>query len=69
MHVGLRSPHAVDQYSVRSLWTLNSAIKSGGHNPNNGFASIQDGLLVSTKNLDQVAPSPLHWMELQCMLA
>lgn len=22
--------------------------------PNNGFASIQDGLLVSTKNLDQV---------------
>ncbi|CAI7596704.1 unnamed protein product [Penicillium glandicola] len=30
------------------------AIKSGGHNPNNGFASIQDGVLVSTKNLDQV---------------
>ncbi|KAJ5109473.1 hypothetical protein N7456_006148 [Penicillium angulare] len=30
------------------------AVKSGGHNPNNGFASIQDGLLISTKNLDQV---------------
>lgn len=30
------------------------AVKSGGHMPNNGFASIQDGLLVSTKNLDQV---------------
>ncbi|KAL4897509.1 hypothetical protein BDV59DRAFT_45786 [Aspergillus ambiguus] len=30
------------------------AVKSGGHMPNNGFASIQDGILVSTKNLDQV---------------
>lgn len=30
------------------------AIKSGGHNANNGFASIQDGLLISTKNLNQV---------------
>jgi FAD/FMN-containing dehydrogenase len=30
------------------------AVKSGGHMPNNGFASIEDGLLVSTKNLDQV---------------
>jgi FAD/FMN-containing dehydrogenase len=30
------------------------AVKSGGHMPNNGFASIQDGLLVSTKNLDHV---------------
>lgn len=30
------------------------AVKSGGHMPNNGFASIQDGLLISTKNLDQV---------------
>ncbi|OQE35155.1 hypothetical protein PENCOP_c014G08082 [Penicillium coprophilum] len=34
------------------------AIKSGGHNPNNGFSSIQDGLLVSTKNLDQVDYNP-----------
>lgn len=30
------------------------AVKSGGHMPNNGFASIQDGILVSTKNLNQV---------------
>ncbi|KAJ5698091.1 hypothetical protein N7462_000096 [Penicillium macrosclerotiorum] len=30
------------------------AVKSGGHMPNNGFASIQDGLLISTKNLDSV---------------
>ncbi|KAJ5121031.1 FAD linked oxidase N-terminal [Penicillium bovifimosum] len=34
------------------------AIKSGGHMPNNGFASIQDGLLISTKNLDQVDYNP-----------
>jgi FAD/FMN-containing dehydrogenase len=30
------------------------AVKSGGHNPNNGWASIEDGLLISTKNLNQV---------------
>jgi FAD/FMN-containing dehydrogenase len=30
------------------------AVKSGGHMPNNGFASIEGGLLISTKNLDQV---------------
>lgn len=30
------------------------AVKSGGHMPNNGFASIQDGILVSTKELNQV---------------
>ncbi|GIK04265.1 hypothetical protein Aspvir_008344 [Aspergillus viridinutans] len=34
------------------------AVKSGGHMPNNGFASIQDGLLISTKNLDQVIYNP-----------
>lgn len=34
------------------------AVKSGGHMPNNGFASIEDGLLISTKNLDQVFYSP-----------
>lgn len=34
------------------------AVKSGGHMPNNGFASIQDGLLISTKNLDQVFYDP-----------
>ncbi|KAH6887749.1 FAD binding domain-containing protein [Thelonectria olida] len=30
------------------------AVKSGGHNPNNYFASIKDGPLISTKKLDQV---------------
>ncbi|OGM41709.1 FAD dependent oxidoreductase [Aspergillus bombycis] len=30
------------------------AVKSGGHMPNNGFASIQDGLLITTQNLDNV---------------
>lgn len=34
------------------------AVKSGGHMPNNGFASIQDGLLISTENLDQVIYNP-----------
>lgn len=30
------------------------AVKSGGHNPNNHFASIDGGPLISTKNLNQV---------------
>ncbi|KAK2739637.1 hypothetical protein FQN55_009373 [Onygenales sp. PD_40] len=30
------------------------AVKSGGHMPNPGFASISEGILISTKNLDQV---------------
>ncbi|KAJ9194128.1 putative FAD dependent oxidoreductase [Paecilomyces variotii] len=30
------------------------AVKSGGHMPNNGFASIQNGILISMQNLDQV---------------
>lgn len=30
------------------------AVKSGGHNPNNGFASIDDAPLLSTKKLDEV---------------
>jgi FAD/FMN-containing dehydrogenase len=30
------------------------ATKSGGHMPNNGFASIDNGLLILTKNLDDV---------------
>ncbi|KAL3446009.1 hypothetical protein BJX65DRAFT_138031 [Aspergillus insuetus] len=34
------------------------AVKSGGHMPNNGFASIQDGLLISTRRLDQVIYNP-----------
>lgn len=34
------------------------AVKSGGHMPNNGFASIQDGVLIATKNLNQVVYNP-----------
>ncbi|GKT42803.1 putative FAD-linked oxidoreductase [Colletotrichum spaethianum] len=30
------------------------AIKSGGHNPNNYFSSVQDGPLISTKGLNEV---------------
>lgn len=30
------------------------AVKSGGHMPNAGFASVQDGVLISTKNLNQI---------------
>ncbi|PVI06638.1 FAD-binding domain-containing protein [Periconia macrospinosa] len=30
------------------------AVKSGGHNPNKGFASVQGGPLISTKNLNEV---------------
>jgi FAD/FMN-containing dehydrogenase len=34
------------------------AVKSGGHMPNIGFASIQDGLLILTKNLNDVIYNP-----------
>ncbi|KAF2181590.1 FAD-binding domain-containing protein [Zopfia rhizophila CBS 207.26] len=34
--------------------TENFAIKSGGHNPNNYFASVEGGPLISTQKLDQV---------------
>lgn len=34
------------------------AVKSGGHMPNQGFASIQDGLLILTKNLNDVVYNP-----------
>lgn len=30
------------------------AVKSGGHNPNNYFASVDGGPLISTKHLDEV---------------
>ncbi|PLB53475.1 FAD dependent oxidoreductase [Aspergillus steynii IBT 23096] len=45
---------------VKELHNFNTsfAVKSGGHMPNNGFASIQDGLLVSTKNLNDVVYNP-----------
>ena len=29
-------------------------MKSGGHNPNNNFASVQDGPLISTAALNEV---------------
>ncbi|KAI0400224.1 FAD binding domain-containing protein [Xylaria palmicola] len=35
------------------------AIKSGGHNPNNYFASIDGAPLISTKKLDQVILDPV----------
>ncbi|KAI2615267.1 FAD-binding domain-containing protein [Hypoxylon sp. NC1633] len=34
--------------------TENFAIKSGGHNPNNGWSSVQGGPLISTQKMDQV---------------
>ncbi|KFY23287.1 hypothetical protein V493_05951 [Pseudogymnoascus sp. VKM F-4281 (FW-2241)] len=34
------------------------AVKSGGHMPNNGFASIANGVLISTRNLNQVVYNP-----------
>lgn len=34
------------------------AVKSGGHNPNAGFSSIQDGPLISTKYLNEVTFDP-----------
>lgn len=43
-----------DLHDVETLF----AVQSGSHMPNNGFASIQDGLLISTKNLNQVFYHP-----------
>lgn len=35
------------------------AVRSGGHNPNQGWASVdQTGLLIDTVNLDQIKLSP-----------
>ncbi|PLB51549.1 FAD-binding domain-containing protein [Aspergillus steynii IBT 23096] len=34
------------------------AVKSGGHNANEGFSSIKDGLLISTKKLNKVIYNP-----------
>jgi FAD/FMN-containing dehydrogenase len=41
---------------VKALLTNNEtfAIKSGGHNPNNYFASVDGGPLISTENLNEV---------------
>lgn len=38
--------------------TEDFAVKSGGHNPNNYFASVEDGPLISTQKLDQVILDP-----------
>lgn len=45
---------------VRLLHTTDDffAVKSGGHMPNDGFNSIQDGVLISTQNLNQVVYDP-----------
>ncbi|PGG95410.1 hypothetical protein AJ79_10070 [Helicocarpus griseus UAMH5409] len=34
------------------------AVKSGGHMPNPNFASIADGILISTRNLNQIVYDP-----------
>ncbi|KAK1987689.1 FAD binding domain-containing protein [Colletotrichum cereale] len=51
-------PKSAEEVSaiVKTLETSGErfAIKSGGHNPNNYFASVQDGPLISTKELNQV---------------
>lgn len=41
---------------VKVLGTNNEtfAVKSGGHNPNNYYASVKDGPLISTKGLKEV---------------
>lgn len=40
--------------SILATNNENFAIKSGGHNPNNYFSSINGSPLISTKNLNQV---------------
>lgn len=35
------------------------AVKSGGHNPNIGFSSISNGLLISTEKLNRVVYNPV----------
>ncbi|KAJ9313558.1 CAZyme family AA7 [Paecilomyces variotii] len=55
-------PSSAEQVAdiVRALQDTDDffAVKSGGHMPNNGFASIQNGVLISTKNLNQVVYDP-----------
>lgn len=78
----IAAPHSSLEMSqvVKELHNVDTffAVKSGGHMPNNNFASIQDGLLISTKNLDQVIYNPndktaivgpgLDWEEAQLSL-
>ena len=41
--------------ALRQFTNETFAIKSGGHNPNNWWASVDDGPLISTRNLDEVS--------------
>ncbi|OBT57088.1 hypothetical protein VE04_02174 [Pseudogymnoascus sp. 24MN13] len=56
------SPNSTQEVAdiVAALHLTNDqfAVKSGGHMPNNGFASIANGILISTRNLDQVVYDP-----------
>ncbi|KAL5352265.1 hypothetical protein ACLOAV_002212 [Pseudogymnoascus australis] len=56
------SPNSTQEVAaiVAALHETNDqfAVKSGGHMPNNGFASIANGILISTRNLDQVVYDP-----------
>ncbi|KFY14414.1 hypothetical protein V492_02636 [Pseudogymnoascus sp. VKM F-4246] len=56
------SPNSTQEVAdiVAALHETNDqfAVKSGGHMPNNGFASIADGVLISTRNLDQIVYDP-----------
>lgn len=58
----IAAPSSASEMSqtITELHNVNTlfAVKSGGHMPNNGFASIEDGLLISTKHLDQVFYNP-----------
>jgi FAD/FMN-containing dehydrogenase len=51
-------PTSADEVAdiVKSLHQTDDlfAVKSGGHMPNNGFSSIQGGLLISTKKLNNI---------------
>ncbi|KAF3481867.1 uncharacterized protein GIQ15_04626 [Arthroderma uncinatum] len=40
--------------AIRESNTTRFAIKSGGHSPNTLFSSIEDGVLISTRNLKQI---------------
>lgn len=73
------APESAEQVAeaVAALRETNDlfAIKSGGHMPNNHFASIDGGILISTKNLDQaiydsetktvIAGPGQEWQQLQ----
>ena len=41
--------------ALREFKNETFAVKSGGHNPNNWWASVDGGPLISTRNLDEVS--------------